>query len=175
MNTPQTLCETRYLRLVERDGWSFVQRTNVCGVVCIAALTAQNELILVEQYRKPINANVIELPAGLAGDQAEYLNEPLVNAARRELLEETGFEADHFQQVLVAPTSAGLTDETITFFVATHARKVADGGGDEHEQISTYCIPLHKLDDWLNEQVAHGKLIDAKLMTGVYLLARAIA
>ena len=46
-----------------------------------------------EQFRKPVTARVIEIPAGLVGDEKEYREETLADSARRELLEETGFQA----------------------------------------------------------------------------------
>ena len=58
----------RYLRLVRSNGWEWVERTNVTGVVVIAALTPADEILLVEQFRPPVGQSVVELPAGLAGD-----------------------------------------------------------------------------------------------------------
>ena len=86
-NKSQVIASTDHLRLVDREGWSFVERTKASGVVCIAGCTKENKILLVEQYRPPVQCNVIELPAGLAGDEVEYANESLENAARRELLE----------------------------------------------------------------------------------------
>ena len=73
----------------------------------MVAVTAENELLLVEQYRPPPNARVIELPAGLAGDDDGA--ETLTDAARRELLEETGYHAGSLVKVAEGPASAGAT------------------------------------------------------------------
>ena len=115
-------------------------------------LTEQREVLLVEQFRPPVQAHVIEFPAGLAGDIAGQEHEPLVEAARRELLEETGYEAREIHEVFTGPSSAGLTDECITFLVATGLHKVAAGGGDEHESIVVHAVPLAEAWDFLDGQ-----------------------
>ena len=67
--TRKVLAETRYLRLVDDDGWTFVERANARAVVVIVPLTAERRLLFVEQYRVPLGRNVIEFPAGLVGDE----------------------------------------------------------------------------------------------------------
>src|SRR5512142_3214140 len=89
----QTIAEGKYLRFVKRGRWEYVERTQVSGIVGVLAVTDDNKLILVEQYRPPLQNPVIELPAGLAGDTPGTAGEALAIAARRELLEETGYEA----------------------------------------------------------------------------------
>src|SRR5262245_16597959 len=112
----QILSEGKYIRLVRRGTWDFVQRRGISGVVAIVAVTDAGELVLVEQFRPPVNKRVIEVPAGLAGDIAGQEHEALTEAARRELLEETGYEARSMRYLAEGVASAGLTDETITLF-----------------------------------------------------------
>ena len=81
--------EGKFLRLLSRNNWEYVDRKNISGIVVIAALTDEDKLILVEQFRIPVNATVIELPAGLAGDKPDERDEVFEQAARRELIEET--------------------------------------------------------------------------------------
>lgn len=83
----QIIAETRFLRLIKRGRWDFVQRVNTTGVVCLFPLTADARVILVEQFRPPVNAPVIEFPAGLAGDLEGQEAEALETAALRELVE----------------------------------------------------------------------------------------
>ena len=84
MNNDITRYAGRYLSLLERDGWEFASRSNASGVVVLVPVTDQEEIVLVEQFRKPIGKNVIELPAGLVGDH-EDPDESILKAARREL------------------------------------------------------------------------------------------
>jgi len=66
MNEQVILGAGKYLRLISRKGWEFVERANINAVVAILAVTSENKIILVEQFRHPIQARVIELPAGLS-------------------------------------------------------------------------------------------------------------
>ena len=70
----------RYLDMLERDGWEYASRCNATGVVVLIAVTDADEILLVEQYRKPVMASVIELPAGLVGDAADP-DESMLDAA----------------------------------------------------------------------------------------------
>ena len=126
--------------------------------------------MLVEQFRIPVGAPVIELPAGLAGDVVEVEPESLAATARRELLEETGYEAAEMRLLAAGPTSAGLSNEVITFFHATGLKKIHDGGGDPHERITVHEPTLDALDAWLQERAASGTLIDPKIFAGMYLV-----
>ena len=121
----RVLGEGKFTRLVAADHWEWVERLNASGGVVIAAITTDRELVLVEQYRIPLGARVLELPAGLAGDSPEVTGEPLVEAARRELLEETGYEATDWRWLIEGPSSAGLTNESFQLFPGRNARKVA--------------------------------------------------
>jgi ADP-ribose pyrophosphatase len=170
---PTTLAEGKYLRLVGRGHWEYAERTTATGAVAIVAMTEARRLVLVEQFRIPVGAPVIELPAGLAGDVVEVEPESLAATARRELLEETGYEAAKMRLLAAGPTSAGLSSEVVTFFHAVGLKKVHDGGGDPHEKITVHEPPLETLDDWLQERAAEGTLVDPKIFAGLYLVARA--
>jgi ADP-ribose pyrophosphatase len=90
--------------------------------------------------------------------------------ARRELLEETGYEAAEMDELIPGPTSAGLSTEVVTFFHATGLRKVHAGGGIEHEQITIHEVRLADLLPWLRAKLAEGIAIDPKIFAGVYLI-----
>lgn len=169
-----TLYEGRFLRLVQSHGWEFAERTNANGVVLIVPVTDQNELLLVEQYRRPVRRRCIELPAGLAGDEPGQDQEHLEEAVRRELLEETGFAAGRSMWLGRCASSAGLTNEMVDFFLAQDLRQESSGGGVAGEQIVVHRIPLAIVDAWLNERVQQGFLIAASLYAGLWL-ARAQA
>ena len=166
------IAQTAHLRFVKRDGWSYVERTTASGVVCIVARTREDRIVLVEQYRPPVARRVIELPAGLCGDLADQADEALEVAAMRELLEETRYRATNMRNVATVASSAGMTNEMVTIFVADQIEKVESGGGDESEDITVHEISLAAIDDWLKQSQQSGKLVDARVYSGLYFLRR---
>ncbi len=72
--------------LLKEGRWEYVRRVNANGAVMIVAVTEDGELLLVEEYRVPLHARTIGLPAGISGDEGE---ESTLQSARRELEEET--------------------------------------------------------------------------------------
>lgn len=161
----EVLAAGRFARFVRVDGWEYVERTNVNGVVVIIAVTTDNKLVLVEQYRPPVRARVIELPAGLSGDG--NATEPTREAALRELEEETGYTADNIEVILTGPNSAGLCSEVVTLFLAKGVRKVSAGGGVEGEDIVTHEVPVEGLLGWLQDANARGVLVDPKVLSAL--------
>lgn len=161
----------RYLNLLERDGWEFASRSNASGVVGLVAVTSDKEIILVEQYRKPVESRVIELPAGLVGDHADP-DEPILLAAARELEEETGYAATHLEVLMTCPSSAGMSDEMISFVLAKGLTRVGPGGGDDSEDIEVHIVPLKDVDTWLTRKQSAGKPMDPKIYAGLYWLER---
>lgn len=160
----ETLYEGKYLRMVKNGRWEYVERVGVPGVVIIAAVTPENRLVLVEQFRIPVGAKTIELPAGLAGDVPEDSGaDYLVKAAKRELLEETGFEAESFTLLFKGPSTAGMTNEYYHCFEAHKLEQVALGGGVDDEGITVHEVPLTQVPQWLKEKEAEGFLIDSKI------------
>ena len=161
----------RYLNLLERDGWEFASRSNASGVVVLVAVTQDREIVLVEQFRKPIGKFVIEVPAGLVGDLDDNGETTLV-AAARELEEETGFQAATMEILLESPSSAGMSDEVVTFVMARGLRRTGPGGGDASESIRVHTIALDRVDGWLQEQTAAGKPLDPKIYAALYWLTQ---
>ena len=159
-----------HLRVLKSGRWEYVERIKTTGAVVIAAVTEEGNLILTEQYRPPVAKRVIELPAGLAGDLCGYETEELAVAARRELLEETGYEAREMILLAAGPPSAGLSSEMVTFFRATGLRCVAKGGGDDHESIQIHDIPLKNVREWLHGRTTEGVLVDPKVYVGLYFI-----
>jgi ADP-ribose pyrophosphatase len=159
----------RYLSLLERDGWEYASRSNASCVVILVPVTDAGEILLVEQYRKPVGAKVIELPAGLVGDHADP-DESVLEAARRELEEETGYAAERLQALMACPSSAGMSDEIIHFILATGLKRVGPGGGDASESIEVLPVPLSQVDAWLAARLAEGTLMDPKIYAALYWL-----
>lgn len=168
--TVQVLYHARFLDLVQRGSWEYVKRTNCSGVIAILALTDNNEIVLVEQVRPPMDAPVIELPAGLVNDCPEFPDEPEENAVRRELLEETGFEAGTVRFLTGGPPSPGSSSESINLYLATNLQRNGTGGGVDDEQIITHIIPRQNLKNWLQQQLAEGKEIALTVYSGLFFL-----
>lgn len=171
-DAPSVLFQGHALTLKKKGHWEYVERTKASGIVAILPITQQNEVILVEQFRIPVGKRVIEIPAGLAGDIEGEETEDLANAARRELLEETGYEAQKMELLTEGPPSAGLSTEVVTFFRASGLKKVGDGGGDGTENIQLHLIPFASLDAWIDGKRSEDCLIDYKLYAALYFYLR---
>lgn len=163
----ETIAEGTYLGLYQRRHgqitWEFAARPNSTGVVGILPLTGDGCVVLVEQFRIPVQARMIEIPAGLVGDEEEFVHETLEQTAARELLEETGYRADEITPLLSSPTSAGMTPETTHFFAATGLTREHAGGGTSLEDITVHHVPLDGLAAWLSAREAEGMLVDFKI------------
>lgn len=172
MTETVTLFNGRWLNIKARNGWEFAERTNPRGAVIVVALTDDQELLFVEQYRPPILATTIEMPAGLIGDLAGSEDEDILESARRELEEETGFAAARLDYVMGGPVSAGMSTEFAHFVRATGLRQVGSGGGDETEDIVVHRVPLAHAAAWLMEKQAQGFPMDPKIWAGLYFAER---
>lgn len=155
------------MRLVARGHWEFAERIGCRGAIVIVALTPENRLLLVEQYRVPLRRRVIELPAGLVGDEADA-DETIADAAQRELREETGYEASCIDELLIGPTSAGFSTEVVHFVRASGLRRVSAGGGVDREEIEVHEVHCGAAPRWLDDRRAAGVLIDPKVFAGLY-------
>ena len=169
---PTVAYDGKFIRMLNRGGWEYASRKNLSGIVGIVALTAKKEIVLIEQYRPPVGKVVIEIPAGLAGDIKGSEGEALANAARRELLEETGYQAKSMKQVAEGVPSAGICDEVITMFIAKGIKKVSTGHGDGSENITTHLIPIKQAHTWIKKQIKLGKTVDLKVYSALYFAGK---
>ncbi len=162
-----SLHEGRFLALRQRGRWEFVERVNAFGAAVLIALTAQDEIVLVEQYREPLRGTCIENPAGLAGDQPG--EDDILSAARRELLEETGFQADHVELIMAGPSAPGMASELLSFVRATGLRRVHAGGGDGNENITVHVVPMAEAAAFLAARLAAGVQVDPRVYAALFL------
>jgi ADP-ribose pyrophosphatase len=168
----EILLTGRFLSLVREDHWEYADRVNASGAAIILAVTDGQKLLLVEQYRIPCHARTIELPAGIIGDEPQNGSESLAEAARRELLEETGYSAEGVEPLATGPASSGVTSELVTLFRATGLRRAGRGGGIGHEDITVHEVPLAEVPAWLEAKARSGVLIDPKVYGGLYFLEK---
>jgi ADP-ribose pyrophosphatase len=133
----------------------------------LVPVTDAGELVLVEQYRIPVKSRVLELPAGLVGDSGKF-EEDFKTAARRELLEETGYKATVLEELLTSPSTPGMADEIITIFFASGLERVGPGGGDGNEDITVHHVPLENAVEWLDARRAESIMLDPKIYAGLF-------
>jgi len=137
-----TLYRGEFLALIREKHWEYAVRTNATGAAIILAITGEDKLLLVEQYRIPLHARTIELPAGIIGDEPGAGAESHAEAARRELREETGYDAGRMEVLTHGPASGGLTSETVTIFQASELQRSGAGGGNPPSPIATVLTLL---------------------------------
>lgn len=164
----KTVYEGKYLRLCVEGRWEYAERTNAGSAVIIIARTPEDKLLFVEQYRVPMGRSTIEMPAGLVGDL--NADDTLELAAKRELLEETGWQAGLVEVLMIGPTSSGLSNELIAFVRATDLTRIDAGGGDDSENITVHEVPVAEAAQWLALKMAEGYAMDPKLWAGLWLL-----
>jgi ADP-ribose pyrophosphatase len=167
---PVTLHASKFLNLIKEGHWEYVDRVNATGAALIVAVTPEEKLILVEQYRIPVHVRTIELPAGIIGDEPGNGGESHAEAARRELLEETGYAAGNIEAVTTGPACSGITSERVTLFRASELRRVGQGGGVGTEAITVHEVPLGEIIGWLATRAKAGVLIDPKVYAGLFFL-----
>src|SRR5581483_2655164 len=132
------LCAGKFLSLVKEGHWEYAERAHEGGAAVIVAVTHERKLLLVEQYRIPVHARTIELPAGIVGDEPGSSSESCLEAARRELLEETGYAAGRMELLHTGAVSAGLTSERVTLVLASDLQRRHAGGGVAHEEVTVH-------------------------------------
>ena len=160
----------QYLALIKEGHWEYVDRVNATGAAIILAMTDDQKVLLVEQYRIPVHSRTIELPAGIIGDEPGGSKESQAAAARRELLEETGYAATAMEVLTTGAASSGLTSEVVTLFKASGLQRTGKGGGVAHEDIMVHEVPLAEVGTWLAAKARAGMLVDPKIYAGLYFL-----
>ena len=168
-NPDQTLYQTQWLSLHRRGHWDYVRRPHAEAGVGVLAVTDARELVLVEQFRIPVGRRVIEIPAGLFGDEPEHAGESPAECAARELFEETGFRTASIEPLIVSPTSAGMTSEWTHLFHATRLVREGDGGGVGGEDIVTHLVAVGELRQWFAAREAEGLGVDFKIHAALWL------
>lgn len=147
-----------------RGKWEYVSRAKGIRAAVIVAIDDDDHVLLVDQYRVPLGKRCLELPAGLIGDEAGHENDGPFEAARRELIEETGYDSAEIEDLGEYFSSPGLVSESFTLVRARGLTKVGEGGGLEDEDIIVHRVPMPGLADFVAGKRAEGLAIDVKLL-----------
>ena len=132
------------------------------GVAAIVVIDSENNVLLVRQYRKPVERVLLEIPAG--GMES---GEDALVCARRELEEETGFSAERWEELGFFYTSPGFCTEQMHLYLATELRP-AKNAADDDENIELVRVPLTSIP----ELIASGEVCDAKSIAGLLIALR---
>lgn len=157
----QTVWQGKYISALKRGRWEYVSRTGSTNAVVILA-EHDGKVILIEQYRVPVGARCLELPAGLVGD--EDPNATVEETAVKELEEETGFTASHVERLGQFHSSPGMVAESFTLVRAHGVRKVGEGGGNEHEDIAVHMVARADIPAFVQSRRDAGSAVDVKLL-----------
>lgn len=126
----------------------------------------ENEIIMIRQYRAPIDRVQLELPAGCA-EMGKH--ETLEDAVHAELREETGYVSDSLQHVAEFSSSSGMTDETVHGYIAHNCRRVSDILTlDQDEYISRIIVPVPEFERYIFSEIARGNNIEPKMLAMVW-------
>jgi ADP-ribose pyrophosphatase len=128
------------------------------GSAVMMAMDDKKRILLVRQYRMPADKRLWELPAGKIDD-----GEKPLDAAKRELAEETGYKAKKWTKLASFYPSPGFVQEKMTLFLAT-GLTAGDATPMEDEQIETRWFKRKEVHQMIRE----GKIEDAKTIIGYY-------
>ncbi|HKO02337.1 MAG TPA: NUDIX hydrolase [Thermoanaerobaculia bacterium] len=171
MSDKKTEFEGKRVFVFTRDGWEFVERKSAKEAVAVIATTDDGKLVLTEQYRRPVDHRVIDVPAGLIGDEGDT-NDPAATA-KKELEEETGYRCTAVERLARGPSSPGITSEIVHLYRATGLTREGAGGGVGGEDITVHAVPLRDIRDWLRDKEREGVLIDLKVWSALYFIGTA--
>jgi ADP-ribose pyrophosphatase len=147
----------------DRTGWK-IERSVVrhAGSAVMMAVDDKNRILLVRQYRLPAGQYMWELPAGKVD-----AGENVAQAAKRELIEETGLRAKKWKKLTTFYPSPGFVEEKMTIFLATGLTQ-GEARPMEDERIETRWFTKKELKEWIGKN----KIIDGKTMIGYLHWAR---
>jgi ADP-ribose pyrophosphatase len=157
----EIMWQGKFVTAKRQGKWEYVSRARGIKAAVILAVE-DGHVLLVEQFRVPLGKNCIELPAGLIGD--ETVGEGTLEAAGRELEEETGYRAAHLKSLGEYYSSPGMISESFTLVRASGLTKVSDGGGVEGEGITPHRVAIDQLADFIATKRAEGCAIDVRLL-----------
>jgi len=157
----EIIWQGKFVTAKRKGKWEYVSRSRGIKAAVILAVE-DGHVLLVEQYRVPLGRNCVELPAGLIGDETE--GEDPLEAAGRELEEETGYRATKLESLGDYYSSPGMVSESFTLVRASGLTKVGDGGGTDGENITVHRVALSELKQFLETKRAENIGVDVRLL-----------
>lgn len=157
----ETMWEGRFITAKRRGKWEYVSRSRGIKAAVILAID-DGHILLVEQYRVPLGKICIELPAGLIGDDSE--GEDPIQAAGRELEEETGYRAARLENLGEFYSSPGMVSESFILVRAHDLVKIGDGGGVDGEDITVHRIRCDRVPAFLDGKRKSGCALDVRML-----------
>lgn len=165
--TEEEVWEGRFITAKKRGRWEYVGRSRGIRAAAIIAIDEDPDgtrhVLLVGQYRVPLGRFTLEIPAGLVGDDEGSEGEGAIEAARRELEEETGYAADDWAVLGEFYSSPGMVSESFTLLRARGLTRVSEGGGISEENIEVYRVPLTRLADFVADWRDAGHGVDVRV------------
>ena len=135
------------------------------GAVAIVPII-DGDVVMVKQYRSALDAHMLEIPAGLR----DVAGEPLVDTARRELIEEVGFTAGTLELLTSVHNSVGFCDEQIHIFLGTDLAAADRELTDSPEELEMEILRVPLLE--VEQMIRRGEITDAKTVIGVLATLR---
>lgn len=125
--------------------------------VNIIALTPDEQVVMIRQFRHGVQRIMLEIPGGVVD-----AGESPLNAAGRELLEETGYEADELVHIGTVDAQPAIQDNELHTFLALGAKKVAEPAPDEGEDLEVVTYPLAEVDGMIRAgEISHALILTA--------------
>lgn len=139
--------------------WDFISHK---GAAAVVAVQPDGRLLMVRQYRGPIDRYTLEIPAG----KLDYAGEDTLTCAARELHEETGYTADHMERLLSIFTTVGFCNEHIDIYLATGLHR-----GEQHLDYDEYLnVEAYELGE-LIDRINRFEIEDSKTVSGLLAYA----
>lgn len=135
--------------------WDFIQHK---GAAAVVPVDEQGRIIMVRQYRNALERYTLEIPAG----GLQSAEEPTMDAALRELEEETGYHAEHVEMLITVRTTVAFCNEKIDIYLATGlvpGKQHLDE--DEYVQVGAYTL------EELTEKIFAGEIQDSKTVAAI--------
>jgi 8-oxo-dGTP pyrophosphatase MutT (NUDIX family) len=131
----------------------------------VIALTPENEVLLVEQYRVGVDETTLEIPGGMVDP-----GEGPLKAAQRELLEETGYRSDHWVEMGKTSANPAIQTNYTHLYLAKECKKIQEPENDGNEDILVHSLPMNKFLKLVKNGTIHHAIVLAAVAQ--YLLAQ---